>query len=106
MSKNPFLNASAALAYIILIASVMYYGTGIVGSVKSVIAPIAVLSLFTLSAAVMGYIFLFQPLQLYLDGKKKESVNLFSKTLCVFALLTFVIFIIFFSGIWKTFLSY
>lgn len=71
MSKNPFLNASAALLYIMVIASIMYYGTSFVAPVKSVIAPIAVLSLFTLSAAIMGYVFLFQPFQLYLDGKKK-----------------------------------
>src|SRR3989338_3435643 len=101
MTRNPFVNASAALLYIILISSIMYYGTGMVGPVKSVIAPIAVLSLFTLSAAVMGYIFVFQPIQLYLDGKKKEAVNLFSKTLAIFAVMTLVIFIVFFSGIYK-----
>ncbi|OGH10807.1 MAG: hypothetical protein A3B38_03845 [Candidatus Levybacteria bacterium RIFCSPLOWO2_01_FULL_36_13] len=104
MSKNPLLNASTALLYIILIASVMYYGSGMVGQVKSVIGPIAILSLFTLSAAVMGYVFVFQPLRLYLDGKKKESVNLFSKTLAIFAVMTLVIFIVFFSGIYKMFL--
>ena len=104
MSKNPLLNASTALLYIILIASVMYYGSGMVGQVKSVIGPIAILSLFTLSAAVMGYVFVFQPLRLYLDGKKKESVNLFSKTLAIFAVMTLVIFIVFFLGIYKMFL--
>ncbi len=37
------------------------------------------------SAASMGYLFLYQPLQLYLEGEKKKSVDLFLKTLGVFA---------------------
>lgn len=106
MSKNPFLNALAALLYIIIVASVMFYGSSFVKPEDSVMAPIAVLSLFTLSAAVMGYIFVLQPFQLYLDGKKKEAINLFLKTTMLFAVMTLVVFIIFFSGIYKSFLSY
>ena len=66
MTKNPLINALAASLYIILVASVMYYGSNYTGPVNSVIAPIAVLSLFTLSAAVMGYIFGSESLQLLL----------------------------------------
>ena len=77
MTKNPYLNALLATGYITLVASFMFYGTEHNTSVKSVIVPIAILSLFTLSAAVMAYIFASMPLQLYLDGKKKEAVNLF-----------------------------
>ena len=96
MTKNPFVNAGAATAYIVLIACVMYYGTQYVRPGNSVMAPIAALSLFSLSAAVMGYIFLFQPLQLY--GKKKVAVNLFLQTVAVFAGITTLILILFFSG--------
>ncbi|KKQ74340.1 MAG: hypothetical protein US96_C0034G0001, partial [Candidatus Woesebacteria bacterium GW2011_GWB1_38_5b] len=75
MTKNPIINAGAGVLYIVVVASVMYYGTQFSGTNdNSVLAPIAALSLFSLSAAVMGYIFLFQPLQLYFDGKKKEAV--------------------------------
>ncbi|KKR73563.1 MAG: hypothetical protein UU15_C0007G0009 [Candidatus Levybacteria bacterium GW2011_GWC2_40_7] len=98
MTKNPFVNAGAATAYIVLIACVMYYGTQYVRPGNSVMAPIAALSLFSLSAAVMGDIFLFQPLQLYLDGKKKVAVNLFLQTVAVFAGITTLILILFFSG--------
>lgn len=95
MTKNPFINAFAATAYIVIIASVMFYGTQHTTPVDSVIGPIVILSLFTLSAAVMGYLFLYQPLQLYLDGKKKVAVNLFVQTVAVFAGITTLILAIF-----------
>ena len=50
----------------------------------------ALLSLFVLSAAVMGYIFFYQPTQLYLAGKHKEAVNMFLKTVGFFATITLV----------------
>ena len=99
MTKNPLLNALAASLYIVIIALVMFYGTKNLGPVDSVIAPIAMVSLFTLSAAMMGYIFLFQPIQLYLDGKKKIAVNLFLQTLACFAGITVIIFFLLFSRI-------
>jgi hypothetical protein len=99
MVKNPFLNAAAAALYIIIVASVMFYGTKNLPKEDSVFAPIAFLSIFTLSAAMMGYIFLFQPLQLYLDGKKKQAVNLFLQTLGIFMAITFLFLILYFTQI-------
>lgn len=99
MTKNPLLNALAALGYIILVASVMFYGIRHTGPDNSVIIPIAMLSLFTLSAAMMGYIFCSQPLQLYLDGKKKEAINLFLKTVAIFGGMTILAFLLLFSKV-------
>jgi len=99
VTKNPFINAGAAILYIILVATVMFYGTEHAKPVNSVIVPVFVISLFSLSAAVMGYIFLFQPVQLYLDGKKKEATSLLVNTILVFAGITAVIFTLFLSGI-------
>ena len=99
MTKNPFINAIAAALYIILVATVMFYGTKNAPQEDSVIAPIAILSLFTLSAAVMGYIFLYQSLQLFLDGKKKEAIDLFLKTVAVFAGITVLALLLLFSGV-------
>lgn len=101
MTKNPVLNALAAAIYIIFIATIMFYGTKNLGPGpdSSVIAPIAAISLFTLSAAVMGYIFYLQPLQLYLDGKKKEAVNLFLQTVASFASVTAIALTLLFSGL-------
>ena len=88
MTKNPILNAFAAAAYIVLVACIMFYGSRLHEGEDTILAPIAMISLFTLSAAMMGYLFLYQPTQLYLDGKKKEAANLFLKTLGVFAGIT------------------
>lgn len=99
MTKNPLINALAALLYIALVASVMFYGISHTAPVKSVIVPIAMISLFTLSAAVMGYLFLYQPLQLYLDGKKKAAVHLFLQTVAVFGGITTLILTLLFSRV-------
>ena len=99
MTKNPLVNALAAALYIVLIGSVMFYGLGRTGPPNTAIIPIAVISLFTLSAAVMGYLFVYSPLLLYVDGEKTEAVNLFLQTVGVFAGITVVILIILISGV-------
>lgn len=101
MTKNPILNALAASLYIILIASFMFFAMNHTGPDNSVVVPVVVLSLFTFSAAAMGYIFLAQPLQLYLDGKKKEAVKLFIQTLAIFGGITALAIILLLSGFLK-----
>ena len=97
MTKNPFINSVSALLYIVIVASVMFFGVNHKESVNSVIVPITMLSVFTLSAAVMGYIFLYHPIMFYFDGKKKEAINLFLKTLGSFAIITVVALVLLFS---------
>ncbi len=99
MSKNPIVNGFAALAYILLVVSVMTWGTKMMPHPDTFMAPLAFVSLFTLSAAVMGYLFGYQPAQLYFDGEKKIAVKLFLQTLAVFAILTALILILAFGGI-------
>jgi hypothetical protein len=101
MSKNPLINALTASVYIVVIVLVMNWGTKMVPHPNTFIAPIAVISLFTLSAAVMGYLFCYQPAQLYFDGKKKVAVKLFLQTVVVFGAITALILALFFSGIIK-----
>lgn len=99
MLKNPFLNALAAFGYIILVVSVIYFGGQFAKPEDSILAPIAVLSLFTLSAAVMAYIFGFEPAQLYFGGKKKQGVKLFLQTMGSFGIITLIVLVLAFSGI-------
>ena len=101
MSKNPVINGVAALAYIVLVAAVMNWGTKMVSHPNTFIAPIAVISLFTLSAAVMGYIFCYQPAQLYFDDKKKQAVNLFLRTVAVFGCITALTLVVLFTGVFS-----
>jgi hypothetical protein len=101
MTRNPTLNALAASAYIVLIAAVMNFGTRMFPHTNSFLAPVAVLSLFTLSAAVMGYLFCYEPGQLYFSGKKKEAVSLFLQTVLAFGCLTIIALVLLFSGMFR-----
>lgn len=98
MSKNPILNAFSASSYIVLVASVMNWGMQFAPKEDTWLTPVAIISLFTLSAAVMGYIFCYTPLMLYFDGKKKEAANLFLLTVGVFGVLTAIALALVFSG--------
>ena len=91
--KNPYLNSIWAELYIILVVSVMH-AISRPNTPDSFIDPVAALSMLVLSASVMGYIFLGEPLQLYLDGEKKKSVAFFMKTVISFAAITIVTLII------------
>lgn len=79
----------------------MDWGTRYAPRVQSVLAPIAVVSLFTLSAAVMGYVFLYKSAQLYFDGKKPQAVRLFLQTVAIFAVITGFFLGLLFSGLIK-----
>jgi len=100
MSKNPIINAFSALAYIILVVAVMTFVTQpLKNKPDTFLAPITALSVFTLSAAVMAYLFFYQPLLLFIDGKKKEAVSLFVRTVGFFAVFTAVALILLSSGV-------
>jgi hypothetical protein len=62
-------------------------------------APVVFLSLLTLSVAVMAFLFFYQPFVLFIEGKKKDAVNLFFKTVGVFAAFTVVALILLFLGV-------
>ena len=99
MTQNPLYNAILAAGYIVLIVHVIFFGGQFAqGGEETILIPIAMLSLFVLSAAMMGYTFFFHPVQMYLDGHKKEAVNLFVKTIGYFAGITVLLLAIVFFG--------
>ncbi len=97
MNKNPYINALLAALYIALLVFGVSTFVDQPDKQASLLAPIAMLSLLTLSAAVMGYLFVGTPLMLYIDGHKKEAVRFFLKTVGGFALLT-IIFLVLLSS--------
>ncbi len=100
MSKNPFINAFSAAIYIIFVVTVMTFVTQpLKTKPDTFFAPITLLSMLTLSVTVMAFLFFYQPLQLFIDGKKKESINLFIKTVGVFAAITLLILFLLFLGL-------
>jgi hypothetical protein len=84
MTKNPFLNALGASVYIGLVVLLMNVSSNIDNSANELVVASMMLSLFTLSVAVMGYIFFYEPFKMYLDGKKEEAVKLFLQTVGIF----------------------
>ena len=83
--KKPFLHALGAASYIFLIA----FGVNITAGMKTqngtFLVPMIMLSLFVLSAAVMGFLFLSEPFYLFMDNKKHEAIAFFGKTVGFFA---------------------
>lgn len=98
MSRNPYLNALFAGLYIVFIVLLITYGPAFVREKPdTILAPMAMLSLFVLSAAFMSYVFFSQPVFMYLEGQKREAVELFTKTLGTFAVITGIVVIIAFT---------
>jgi len=100
MSKNPIVNALSASVYIILVVAVMTWVTQpLKDKPDTFFAPVTMLSVLTLSVAVMAYLFFYQPLQLFISDKKREAVNLFIRTVAMFAIFTVLTLILLFSGL-------
>lgn len=95
MTKNPFYNASFAIAYIIGIVTLASFAPTLFGSQKdNILMPMGMLALLVLSVAVMAYLFFYQPVIMLLDGERTNAVKLFLQTVGVFAIGTGIIFVI------------
>jgi hypothetical protein len=100
MSKNPFINAFAASSYILFVVTIMNFMTQrLSDKPDTFFAPVTVLFMLTLSVAVMGFLFFYQPLLFVIEGKRKEAINLFVKTVGIFAVFTIIISILLFLGL-------
>ena len=100
MTKNPLINALSASTYIILGVTIMNFVTQpLKNKPDTFFAPVVFLSLLTLSVAVMAFLFFYQPILLFIDGQKKEAVNLFVKTTGIFAVITTIALILLSTGI-------
>ena len=84
--KTPTAHAVSAILYVILVVGIINRLASI-GHDKpdTIFIPVFMLSLFVLSAAIMGFLFMYRPLSLFLDGKKKEAVEFFWKTVGIFS---------------------
>lgn len=92
--KKPFVYALTAAVYIVLVVTVMQTLSYLVPG--TYLVPIGILGLFVLSAAIMGFLFLYEPLRLFMEGQKQEAVSFFLKIVGTFAgfLVLFLIFLI------------
>ncbi len=97
MKTNPFLSAALAVLYITLVVFTIHtFAPGPDTPDSFPLVPMAALSLFVLSAAVMGFLFLYEPLRLYMEGEKEKAMPFFLKTVGFFALFVIAFFSIIF----------
>jgi hypothetical protein len=82
--KKPFLYALVAALYIVVIVFIINAVTSILPT-QTILIPMAMLGLFVLSAAIMGFLFLYEPLHLYMENRKQEAVAFFAKVVGIFA---------------------
>jgi len=99
MNKKPVLNGLLASVYIFIVSMVMTFGGRLANKPDTFFAPVLFISLFTLSAAIMGYLFVFEPIQLLIAGKKQQAVKHFLQTTGTFGLITLVVLALVFSEI-------
>ena len=93
MTKSPYLNALLAELYIIgIVFLINTLAKPNTPDNETLLVPMMMLSLFVLSAAVMGFLFVAEPLTLFLDGKREEAVKFFLTTVVTFAVITVCIF--------------
>ena len=83
--KKPFLFALVAAVYIVFIVLAIQATGYLVPKEDNILMPMTMLGLFVLSAAVMGFLFLSEPLKLFLENRKQEAATFFLKTVGVFA---------------------
>ena len=75
-----------ALGYIALIILVISKTSSIaVHTPDTLLAPVTMLSLFVLSAAIMGILFVYEPARLFLENQKREALSFLIKTVGTFA---------------------
>lgn len=72
-TPTPLRNSLFAALYIAGIVSLLtFFGKMFEGTDDSFMAPVVMISLLVLSAALMGYLFVGEPLRMYIDGQKKR----------------------------------
>ncbi|GMU74173.1 MAG: hypothetical protein AMXMBFR44_3710 [Candidatus Campbellbacteria bacterium] len=94
MKKSPLIHALSATAYIALVSLFLFYGQRFTGPEDNVLMPVTMLSLLVFSVAFMGFLFFWEPLQLYLAGDRQGALSFFLKTLGTFAGVTALLFVI------------
>lgn len=86
--KRAITNALAIGAYVTTVGLLMSYANHIFGKGDKLLTPVVVLMLLVLSAAVTGSLLFGQPVMWYMDGKKKQAVQLLGVTLACLTVIT------------------
>ncbi len=94
LMRVAFLHSIGIIAYIAFVSFFMFFGEEFFGKEDTYLMPVVFLTLFTLSAAVVGSLMFGKPVMLYIDGKKREAVQLAGATIGFLAMEAIVLFVI------------
>lgn len=86
--KWSFVDSVGVFVYVAIVAFIMQNAEKIFGKMQNVTGPISFLLLFVLSATITGSLVLGRPVLMYLDGQKKEAIQLVLYTIGWLFLLT------------------
>lgn len=92
MKAYPLINALGVVGYILLVIGIISALQSPNTPDKGILAPVFLLTLFTLSVAVMAFLFFYQPFKLYFDNRRKEALVYFIKTISYVALMVLITF--------------
>ncbi|MEZ4200403.1 MAG: hypothetical protein R3B69_02305 [Candidatus Paceibacterota bacterium] len=85
MKWSPYLNALAASSYIFLVVIFIHFlESKQHDTPDTLIDGVGAISLFVFSAAVMAFLFFYQPVLLLLENRQSKAVSYFLKTLLAF----------------------
>ncbi len=89
--KNPFLSAFTAAAYIGAVALFIHF----IGSLRhdtpdTLLDSMGLISLVVFSAAIMAFLFFYQPVLKLIENKKAEALSYFLKSLGIFGAVTLI----------------
>lgn len=92
--KNAIIDSGATALYILIIATFLNKAEVIFKNQTEdgFLAPVIMLLLLVISAGITGFAVFGKPLMWYLDGKKKEAINLIGFTF-LFLVIIFIFFI-------------
>jgi len=87
--------ALAVLAYILLIAEIMSTMANLFANQPDkFLSPVAFLLLFVVSAAITGFLVLGKSATLYLEGLKREAIELFGYTIGWLVIIAAIVFVL------------
>ncbi|HVW82609.1 MAG TPA: hypothetical protein VHC68_01550 [Candidatus Paceibacterota bacterium] len=88
MRAHPFWNAAGAAAYIGAVVLFINYISSIrANTPDTLLDSMSFISLVVFSAAVMAFLFFYQPVALLIEGKRAEAAAYFGKTLGFFGVI-------------------
>ena len=92
MKWNPYLNAFAAAAYIGLVVIFMHFIESLRHDTPDTLLDgMGAISLFVFSAAVMAFLFFYQPVVRLVERKNAEALSYFLKILATFGAILVVV---------------